>query len=150
MWKRFRETPLSGCGKSDETRILSEVYRDNLESTYSCRPCRILCPGELDFWRRGYNERHPESVSNSGQRFLSQPPLIDARRKQTRDKARFFFSSRSVFKLITKEAWRRSNPFLSFCGWRMTMGNFWIYSFGFWKILIETNDSFESIILKLE
>lgn len=66
-----RNSPLPGRGKSDESRILSGLYRDNLEFTYSCRPCRILCPGELDFWRRGYNERHAESVSNSGQRFLS-------------------------------------------------------------------------------
>lgn len=112
MWKRFRETPLSGCGKSDETRILSEVYRDNLESTYSCRPCRILCPGELDFWRRGYNERHPESVSNSGQRFLSQPPLIDARRKQTRDKARFFSLLEACLNWLQKK--RGEDPTLSF------------------------------------
>lgn len=109
-------SPLSGWRKVRRKSYIKRrgVYRDNLESTYSCS---ILCPGELDFWSRGYNERHAESVSNSGQRFLSQPPLINARRKQTRDKARyFFFPSRSVFKLITREGrGRRSNfPFFIF------------------------------------
>lgn len=85
-------SPLSGWRKVRRKSYIKRrgVYRDNLESTYSCS---ILCPGELDFWSRGYNERHAESVSNSGQRFLSQPPLINARRKQTRDKARYFFFS---------------------------------------------------------
>lgn len=109
------------CEKSAE----SIYHAKSIEITWNARipdvaAAHPLAPVNSTFRERGYNERHAESVSNSGQRFLSATPNRRSLGTSAWTKLDSFLLQASLNCLITKDRAGRISFmvlffFLSFC-----------------------------------
>ena len=120
-----RKKLLSGRARVCEKSAESIYHAKSIEITWNARipdvaAAHPLAPVNSTFRERGYNERHAESVSNSGQRFLSATPNRRSLGTSAWTKLDSFLLQASLNCLITKDRAGRISFmvlffFLSFC-----------------------------------
>ena len=102
------EKLLSGRARVREKSAENIYHAKSIEITWNARipdvaAAHPLAPVNSTFRERGYNERHAESVSNSGQRFLSATPNRRSLGTSAWTKLDSFLLQASLNCLITKE-----------------------------------------------